>query len=320
MKLGVYATLFQQYSLEEMLDLVAGLGLEAVELGVGIYPRRRHVEPQEVLASPSRLQAVKDAFARRNLILSAISCHGNPLHPDEAVARRSDQVYRDAVRLAAALGVPVVNLFSGCPGGGPDDKTPNWITCPWPTDFSQALEWQWNERIIPYWRSAAPFAEEHGVKLAFEMHPGFSVYNPPTLLRLREAVGPVAGANFDPSHLFWQGIDPVAAIRTLKGAIYHVHAKDTYIDPYTCASDGVLDTRPYTQVDKRSWVFRSVGYGHGVEVWKGIVSALRLAGYDYVLSIEHEDALASVMEGLRKAISCLREAMLSEPLPKPWWA
>jgi len=320
MKLGVYATLLQQYDLEEMLNIVADLGLEAVELGVGIYPLRKHVDPQEVLGSPAKLQAVKDAFARRELIISAISCHGNPLHPDEEVAQYSDQVYRDAVRLAAALDVPVVNLFSGCPGGGPEDQTPNWITCAWPTDFAVALEWQWTERIIPHWQEAAPFAEDHGVKLAFEMHPGFSVYNPPTLLRLREAVGPVIGTNFDPSHLFWQGIEPVAAIRTLKGTIYHFHAKDTYIDPYNCASDGVLDTRPYSELDKRSWIFRSVGYGHSVEVWKEIVSALRTTGYDYVLSIEHEDALASVMEGLRKAISCLREAMLSEPPAKLWWA
>ncbi|NLE77839.1 MAG: sugar phosphate isomerase/epimerase, partial [Chloroflexi bacterium] len=259
MKVGIYATGLQAYEFEEMLDVVRDLGAEAVELGVGIYPRRRHVEPAEVLGRPAKIQAVKDAMARRGLVVSGVSCHSNPLHPDEAIASRSDEAYHNAVRLAAALEVGVVNLFSGCPGGGPDDKVPNWVTCPWPPDFSQALEWQWNERIIPYWRRTAPFAQEHGVRLAFEMHPGFSVYNPPTLLRLREAVGPVVGANFDPSHLFWQGIDPVAAIRKLKGAIYHFHAKDTYIDPYNCAADGVLDTRPYSDLEQRSWIFRSVG-------------------------------------------------------------
>ncbi len=216
--------------------------------------------------------------------------------------------------------VGVVNLFSGCPGDSETGKFPNWVTCAWPPEYLQVLEWQWNEKVIPYWQEAGPFAANAGVKLAFEMHPGFVVYNPETLLRLREAVGPVVGANYDPSHLFWQGIDPVASIHYLTGAIHHFHAKDTYMDQRNIAINGVLDTKPYSKLPQRSWTFRTVGYGHDQFTWRSIVSALRLSGYDYVMSIEHEDPLASIDEGLGKAVSFLKDVLLTEQPTAMWWA
>jgi sugar phosphate isomerase/epimerase len=174
--------------------------------------------------------------------------------------------------------------------------------------------------VIPYWREAGEFAEKSGVKLAFEMHPGFVVYNPQTLLRLREAVGDVIGANYDPSHLYWQGIDPVASIRALAGAIHHVHAKDTYIDEANVAVNGVLDTTPYSDLANRAWTFRTVGYGHDLFSWRSLISALRLVGYDYVLSIEHEDPMASIDEGFSKAVSFLQDVLLTEQPADMWWA
>ena len=153
------------------------------------------------------------------------------------------------------------------------------------------------------------------------MHPGFCVYNPETLMRLRKAVGPLIGANFDPSHLFWQGIDPVAAIRYLGDAIYFFHAKDTKIDPINCPVNGVLDTQHYSDEIHRAWIFRSVGYGSDMRYWKDIVSNLRLVGYDYVMSIEHEDSLMSQNEGLTKAVSFLKEVMTFEDkMTDMWWA
>jgi sugar phosphate isomerase/epimerase len=176
------------------------------------------------------------------------------------------------------------------------------------------LEWQWNEKVIPYWQEETRFCREHGVDMiSLEMHPGFVVYNPETLLRLREAAGPEIGANFDPSHLFWQGIDPLAAVRQLGPAIFHVHAKDTIIDPFNTPINGVLDTKPYADEVNRSWIFRTVGYGHDVKFWKDLVSNLRLVGYDYVLSMEHEDSLMSLREGLEKGVGFLRELILAEP-------
>jgi sugar phosphate isomerase/epimerase len=320
MKLGVLTVLFQDRPLNTALDQLVKMGVQAVEIGTGSYPGNAHCNPTELLKSSKAIKEFKKNIEDRGLMISALSCHGNPLSPDKAFAAESDRVYRETVRLASEMGVGVVNLFSGCPGDSETGKYPNWVTCAWPPEYLKVLEWQWNEKVIPYWQEAGPFAEKVGVKLAFEMHPGFVVYNPETLLRLREAVGPVVGANYDPSHLFWQGIDPVASIHYLTGAIYHFHAKDTYKDQRNIAVNGVLDTKPYSKLPQRSWTFRTVGYGHDQFTWRSIVSALRLTGYDYVLSIEHEDPLASVEEGLGKAVAFLKDVLLYEQPAAMWWA
>jgi sugar phosphate isomerase/epimerase len=224
------------------------------------------------------------------------------------------------VLVAEKLGVRRVVTFSGCPGDSESSKYPNWVTCPWPPDFLRILEWQWGEKVIPYWQGEVEFCRAHGVDMiALEMHPGFVVYNPETLLRLRAAVGPEIGVNFDPSHLFWQGIDPIHAVRELGDAIYHVHAKDTIIDPINTPVNGVLDTKPYSDEANRSWIFRTVGYGHDLKFWKDLVSNLRLVGYDYVLSMEHEDSLMSLREGLEKGVGTLRELVLTDERGKPWF-
>ena len=320
MKLGVFTVLFQDRPLDAALDQLVKMGVQAVEIGTGAYPGNAHCNPTELLKNSSAIQKFRKNITDRGLMISALSCHGNPLAPDKAFAAESDRVYRETVRLAAEMEVGVVNLFSGCPGDSDNAKFPNWVTCAWPPEYLQVLEWQWQEKTIPYWKEAGPFAEKAGVKLAFEMHPGFVVYNPETLLRLREAVGPVIGANYDPSHVFWQGIDPVASIHHLAGAIYHFHAKDTYMDQRNIAVNGVLDTKPYSKLPQRSWTFRSVGYGHDQFTWRSIVSALRLTGYDYVMSIEHEDPLASIDEGLGKAVSFLKDVLLNEQPATIWWA
>lgn len=320
MKIGVFDPVFGRLELEPMLDKVVALGLDAVEVGAGNYPGDRHCKPAELLADDDARAAFADAFSTRGLMISALSCHGNPIHPNPERAAHDDAVFRDVVKLAASLGVDRINLFSGCPGDGPGATQPNWVTCAWPPEFSEIVAWQWSDVVLPYWREAGSFAADHGVKLGFEMHPGFVVYNPRTLLRLREAVGPVIGANLDPSHLFWQGIDPLMAIRDLGDAIFHVHAKDTVIDTYNTARNGVLDLEGSGDVGRRSWVFRSVGDGHDLLFWKRFVSALRMVGYDHVLSIEHEDPLASTDEGLGRAIGTLKAAVLGEPANARWWA
>ena len=323
MKLGVFTVLYADLPLEEMLDKVGAMGVEAVELGTGNYPGDAHCKPQELLADPAKTKALRQAVESRGLIISALSQHGNPVHPDAEFAERDRRVWEDTIRLAEALEVPVVNAFSGCPGDHPGARYPNWVTCPWPEDFLKVLEWQWNEVVIPYWSGAAGFATGHGVsKIAFEMHPGFVVYNPETLLKLRRAVGSVIGANLDPSHLFWQGIEVVEAIKTLgaEDAIFHVHAKDTYVDRRNVAMNGNMDTKHYGDVLGRAWTFRTVGYGQGERTWRDIVSALRTVDYDYVMSIEHEDQLLSMDEGLQKAVDLLRSIIVRDPKPQMWWA
>lgn len=321
MKLGVFTVLFQQLPFEDMLDRVQSLGLEAVEIGAGNYPGDAHCKPAELLADRERANAYRRAVERRGLIISALSCHGNPLHPNPEVARGFHETYVRTVELAERLEVPVVNVFSGCPGDHEGAKYPNWPVVPWPHEFQEVFEWQWREKVIPYWKEWGDFAARHRVKLAFELHGGFSVYNPDTLLRLRDAVGEVVGANFDPSHMYWQGIDPVLAIRHLgaRGAIHHFHAKDTYLDPVNHPINGVLDMTRYSNLPRRSWIFRTVGYGHDLKHWADVVSALRTAGYDYAISIEHEDALMSIDEGFAKAVANLKQVLVSQPAPRAWW-
>ena len=320
MKLGVFDPVFGDMALDRVLDRVVELGLDAIEIGAGNYPGDARCRPSELLADRSARERFASAFGARDLEISALSCHGNPLHPDAERAGHDDAVFRDTVRLAGELGVDRVNLFSGCPGDGPTATQPNWVTCAWPPEFTEIVTWQWDDVVLPYWHEAAGFAQEHGVRLGFEMHPGFVVYNPKTLLRLRTEIGDTVGANLDPSHLFWQGIDPIEAIRALGQAIHHVHAKDTALDAHNVAINGVLDLESSRNVGARSWVFRSVGDGHDLLFWTRFVAALRAAGYDHVLSIEHEDSLATVDEGLERAVATLRAAVVAEQPASVWGA
>ena len=261
-------------------------------------------------------------FDKYGIELAALSCHGNPVHPDKKIAESYDRDFRNACLLAEKVGVDTIITFSGCPGDHPGARYPNWVTCPWPEDFLAILDYQWNEVLIPYWKEAGAFAKSHGVThIALELHPGFCCYNTETLLKLRAAVGDVIGANFDPSHLVWQGMEPAAAIRMLGDAIYHVHAKDTKIDKINTARIGVLDTKHYGDEINRAWVFRTVGYGHDAAWWRDLVDNLRLVGYDRVLSIEHEDSLMSIDEGLKKAVGTLKEVIMKDPKPSTMaWA
>ena len=316
MELGVLTNLYASKSLDETLSILHGMGVTMAEIGCGGYPGKAHCDPKVLLNDDAALAEFKATFEKYDMKISCLSCHGNAVHPDKAIAKAFHDDFVDAVLLAEKLGVDTIVTFSGCPGDHEGAKYPNWVTCPWPEDFLAILEWQWNEVLIPYWKETAAFAKAHGVtKIAFEMHPGFAVYNPETLMKMRAAVGDVIGANFDPSHLIWQGIEPVAAICYLQGAIYHFHAKDTKIDKINTAKIGVLDTKHYGDELNRAWVFRACGYGNDATYWKEIVSALRLTGYDKVMSIEHEDSLMSIDEGLTKAVDFLKPILMYDPKP-----
>ena len=320
MKLGVFTTLLSNLSLEEALKYFTSLGIEMVEIGCGGYPGNAHANPEILLHDEAKFNEFTALLKKYNVGVSALSCHSNPVHPNKEEAAAADKTIRNTILLAEKMGLDQINTFSGCPGDHEGAKYPNWVTCPWPNDFLEILDWQWNQVLIPYWKDLVAFAKAHGVnKIGLELHPGFCVYNTDTLLRLREAVGPEIGANFDPSHLIWQGMEPVAVIRALGDAIFHVHAKDTRLDKYNIARTGVLDTKPYADEIHRSWIFRSVGYGNDALYWKDIVSNLRLVGYDHVLSIEHEDSLMSQNEGLTKAVNLLKDVLITEDTGAMWW-
>ena len=320
MKLGVFTPVFVKLTLDQVVAKARSLpGVTAIEVATGGWPGKDHVDVDSLLASPHKAEDFRSQIQDAGLTISALSCHGNPMHPNQAMAREHDGAFRKSVRLAQLLRVPVVVTFSGCPGDSDGAKCPNWITAPWPPEFLETLEWQWDKKVIPYWQEAGPFAADHGIKIAIEPHPGFVVYNVETALRLRKAAGKNVGVNFDPSHLFWQGVDIPVAIRALGDSIFHMHAKDSGLNTQNIARNGVLDAKSYRQMAERAWLFRTVGWGHDEIVWKQIVSALRLVGYDYVISIEHEDALASVDEGLESAASFLSRIVLRDPPVEPWW-
>lgn len=321
MKLGVFTVLYSQKALPEMLDHVASLGVEAVEIGTGGYVGNAHCPIDELLEDNQKLRDYEKEFSSRGITISAFSCHNNPLHPNKKIAQEATETIMKSIELAHRLNVPVVNTFSGCPGDSEDAKYPNWPVAPWPNDFQEVLAWQWENKVIPYWTEIGREAEKRNVKIGLEMHGGFSVHTPATLMRLREAVGEVIGANFDPSHMWWQGIDPVQAVLYLgkAGAIHHFHAKDTSLDVNNTNIHGITDMQPYTQMLDRAWQFRTVGYGHDMKVWADMISALRLVGYDYVVSIEHEDGLMSVDEGFTKAVQNLKPILMKEPLGEMWW-
>jgi sugar phosphate isomerase/epimerase len=318
MRLGVFTPLLSYLSLEDALATLKSLQIDTVELGTGNYPGDAHCK-LSMLEDASALKEFQQKLKDHGMSISALSCHGNALHPQQALAEKAREVSRKTILLAEKLGVSTVVDFSGCPGDSHAAQSPNWVTCPWPPEYLDLLRWQWDEVVTPYWTQHAKFAADHGVKIAIEMHPGFVVYSPETLLRLRAIAGPSIGCNYDPSHMFWQGIDPIAAVRLLGDAIFHVHAKDTQMYPANLFLTGVLDTKPYTDERNRGWIFRTCGYGHGAEWWKEFVSTLRMYGYDGALSIEHEDSLLSPGEGLARATQFLSTIILKEKPAAAWW-
>lgn len=321
MKLGVFNPLFNDKSFEEMLDYVQASGVEAVEVGTGGYPGSNHIDVDRLLEDEEAREAYLKAFADHSLFISSFSCHGNPISPDETLRTESDMTLRKTIKLAALMNVPVVNCFSGTAGDSEDAKQPNWPVVAWPTEYADIYNWQWENKLIPYWQEIAELAKEHHVKIGLELHGGFLVHSPYTLLKLREATNEYIGANLDPSHMWWQGIDPVAAIKILgrENAIHHFHAKDTYLDQDNINMYGLLDMQPYGDVKTRSWTFRSVGCGHDMKDWTQMISALRTYNYDYVVSIEHEDPLMSIEEGFQTAVRNLKQIIIKETPTDMWW-
>lgn len=319
MKLGLFTVMMSDQPLEQVLDLAVSYGMQAVEFGTGAFVGHAHCNPAELLADDSKLQRLKKMVAGRHLSISALSCHGNPLHPRADIAKAHVEALHNTIRLAERLDVTRIIGFAGCPAGSETDTTPNWVHEPWPEYFPEILKWQWEEKLVPFWRETVGLARRHHVKhICFELHPGDMVYNPEALFKLREAVGEEICCNYDPSNIEWQGIDTLAVIARLGDVIKHVHAKDCKTLASQASINGTLDPKPYSDPN-RSWNFRTVGWGHGLEYWTEFILQLRMIGYDDVLSIEHEDSLMSAREGLDKAVAFLNTVLLREkPGPITW--
>src|SRR6266404_3872202 len=308
--IGVFDPVYDHLSLDAMLDKVTALGLEAMEIGTGGYPNNRHCPLDELIADRSKAKAWQKKFEDKGIRVATLSCHGNPVHPDAKHAQKDIGTFRKTVLLAEMLDVKVIVGFSGCPGGTPQDTQPNWITYRWPPEYAQMQDWQWKEKVIPYWKEAAKYARDHGIKrLAFEMHPNFVVYNPRTLMKLREAVGEEIGANCDLSHLFWQQCDAVEVIHMLgkQGAIFHAHMKDTTFYKENVDRYGVLNFAfEKKDLPLASETFRAVGYGHSAGTWKEIMRAYMEVGYQGMFSVENEDPILSGEVGVERALYVLK--------------
>ena len=285
---------------EEALDLAVSLGIESVEIAAGGQSSAPHMRLQELLGSTGARAGFADAISSRGLRLAAINCSAWPMHPLRA--EQDARFMHDSIRLAGELGVDKIVTMSGCPGDSPAARTINWIWFPWPPETREILNQQW-EQALEVWQGFADLALTHGVtRIAFELHPLHLVYNVPTLLRLRDAIGPAIGANLDPSHLFWQQMDPVRVVRALGPAVHHVHLKDTEIFGDQVALNGVLDPRSWDEPGNRSWVFRTVGEGTPQSDWVAFLDALHDVGYDDELSIENEDPFLPGESGVRRAV------------------
>jgi sugar phosphate isomerase/epimerase len=305
MKIGLLTDSLANLDLGTMLGAAAELGVECLEFGCGNWSSAPHVDLDGMLENAGMRRDFMARVADHGMSISALNCSGNPLHPG-AEGLRQHEVTLKTFRLARQLGIERIVMMSGLPGG-PGDANPNWITTEWPPECRSILQYQWDERIIPYWRDLAATARDNGIRqLCLELHGHQAVYNPHTLTRLRNVTGDIVGANYDPSHPMWMGADPLAAVRALGEAIYYVHAKDTRIEPVTAGIDGVLDTRPSDEVAARTWNYVTLGFGHGEEWWRQFCAALRMAGYNDVLSIEHEDSLIEPLEGVRRSVELLR--------------
>lgn len=321
MKLGVFTPVFANLTFEEMIEKVSNAGLNAVEIGTGGYPGNSHCNIDELLESEEARKEYLKKLEDKGLIISAFSCHCNPISPNKEEAKSGDELIRKTIKLASLMNVGVINTFSGTAGEGENATKPNWPVTPWPTEYSDIKTWQWENRLIPYWKEVGNIAKEYGIKIALELHGGFLCHTPYTVLKLREETCDAIGVNLDPSHLWWQGIDPVGAIKILgkAGAIYHFHAKDTYMDQDNINMYGVTDMQPYGNVQTRAWTFRSVGCGHSMKEWSDIISALQTYGYDHVISIEHEDPIMSIDEGFNRAVTNLKSVLITEQPSAPWW-
>ena len=320
MDVGVLTVPLGDQSLEETLSYLGGIGVDAVELGCGGFPGDDHLPRGAYLDDEDAQAELQDLLAEYDMWVSALATHNNPLHPDDDRAARADTELRDAITLADQLGVDAVTCFSGLPAGSEAGEVPNWITAPWPNEHADAHEYQW-EVAVDYWSDLAEHAADHDVAVAIEMHPNMLVYEPHGLLDLREMTNEYIGANFDPSHLYWQGISITDAIRLLgdHDAIHHFHAKDTKVYEEQARTKGVLDTAPYTDEPNRSWLFRSIGYGHGEDHWRDVVSTLRMVGYNGALSIEHEDSLTSANEGLENGVDLLNRVVFQTQPGEAHW-
>jgi len=307
MKLGFVSDSLGGLPFDKMLGHAQRLGVNGVEVNTAGWTTAPHFDLKVMLGNTAAQKTFQKAFADRGLEIISLNANGNPLHPTDPA---QGEGLKNTIRIAGEMGIKTVCTMSGLPAGSATDKLPNWVVSSWPPETQTILKYQWEEKLLPFWTEIVALAKQNGVeKIALELHGNQCVYNVPSLLKLRKAVGPVVGANLDPSHLFWMGADPLAAAQALGKAVFHVHAKDTMLNAPVQATTSLLENGSLMDITARSWSYITLGFGHGEEWWRQFCYRLKMAGYDGWLSIEHEDVLLNSVEGLEKSVALLKGVM-----------
>lgn len=305
MKIGMVTDSLGHLSFDDLLHTASELNIQMLEFPMGNWSSAPHANLDLLLENENERATFFGKVRDQGLEISALNASGNHLGPGER-GKRHDAVVRKTIKLAGLMGIKRVVMMSGLPAGKGDSHA-NWVTVAWPPEVTELLEYQWEEVAIPYWQELVKYAADQGIeKICIEPHGHQLVYNVDTMLRLRDAVGDMVGANFDPSHMMWMGGDPLAAIRELGDAIYHVHAKDTRIDLQNTALTTRLETKTNDRASERAWNYVTLGYGHSDSWWRDFILLLRQVGYNDVLSIEHEDVSMSPIEGVKKSVELLQ--------------
>ena len=309
MKLGFVSDSLGGLPFDEVLTHAQRMGVSGIEVNTCGWSTAPHFDLKGMLGNASAQKRFLSAFADRGLEVISLNANGNPLHPSDTA---QGEGLRNTIRVAGEMGIKTVCTMSGLPAGRDGDQTPNWVVSSWPPETQAILRYQWEEKLLPFWTEIVALAKSCGVeRIALELHGNQCVYNVPSLLKLRQMVGPTVGANLDPSHLFWMGADPLVAAEALGDAIYHVHAKDTFLNAPKQATTSLLENGSLMDIPARSWSYITLGFGHGEEWWRQFCYRLKMAGYDGWLSIEHEDVLLNSLEGLEKSVALLKGVMPS---------
>ncbi len=311
MKLGFVSDSLSGMSFEDMLDNAVRMGVSGIEVNTCGWSTAPHFDLKGMLGNAAAQKTYREAFEARGLEIICLNANGNPLHPTDPAQREG---LKDTIRVAGEMGISTVCTMSGLPAGNATDTMPNWIVSSWPPETQEILRYQWEEKLVPFWEEIATYARENNIeRIALELNGNQCVYNVPSLLKLREAIGTVIGANLDPSHLFWMGADPLIAAEAIGSAIYHVHAKDTLLNVPVQATSSLLENGNLMDIPSRSWSYVTLGFGHDEQWWRRFCYRLRMCGYDGWLSIEHEDVLLNSLEGLEKSVTLLKSVMPVAP-------
>jgi sugar phosphate isomerase/epimerase len=312
LKIGLVTEPLASKPLREVMDWVISEvpEISGLEIGTGAYAPTSHCDMPRLLKEAAARRAWKREIEARGLEIAAFNCWGNPLHPDDSIARAHDAALRDTLRLASELGVDRIVALAGCPAGFAGDVTPHFASGGWLPYLESVYQRQWKDQVHDYWAEIGDFAvrTDPALMICLELHPGTIAYNVETFERLA-TLSPAIAANIDPSHFFWMQMDSNLVVRRLAERIGHAHGKDVVFRAEKLALNGLLDHRWPAPAAEMPWNFAVVGRGHGLPWWQALLVDLAAAGRVKTIAIEHEDPFVVPEIGIQQAARLLAVAI-----------